>query len=77
MIEGASGLGPCHPYDTNCLENDLLGRKYLGNWSEATAEFVANSKAWGFVKAPAISYDESRHLLLRYAADSLGTVDLI
>jgi hypothetical protein len=29
VIEGAAGLGPCHPYDAQCLEHDLLGTRCL------------------------------------------------
>jgi hypothetical protein len=51
VIEGASGLAPCHPYDAECLKVDLLGTKYGGNWSAATKDFVHFSKAWGFNSA--------------------------
>lgn len=51
IIQGASGLYPCHSYDVNCLKQDLFRAKYYSNWSLATADFVANSKLWGFNSA--------------------------
>ena len=51
VIEGASGLGPCHPWDYLCLQHDLLHTKYHGDWALATADFVKASKAMGFNSA--------------------------
>ena len=75
VIQGASGLGPCHSYDTECLKNDLLGTKYAGNWSAATEDFVRFSKAWGFnsagyeyVPAPGVSWSYLPDLFITNAS---------
>ena len=47
-IPGANGLAPCRANDTLCRQYDLLGTKYGGSWSAATADFVAQTASWGF-----------------------------
>ena len=51
VIEGAAGLGPCHPYDAQCLEHDLLGTRCLAMGREASfmppSSFVCSICSWG------------------------------
>ena len=51
LITGASGLHPCHAFDTACLKADLFAKQYSSNWSAATADFVRRSKSWAFTSA--------------------------
>ena len=60
-IQGAAGLAPCRSFDTLCKQNDLFRIKYGGNWSAATADFVALSTAWNF-NAAGYEFVPSPHL---------------
>jgi hypothetical protein len=51
VITGANGLTPCRSWDEHCKQHNLFHTKYAGNWSAATADFVAQSKSWGFNSA--------------------------
>ena len=80
VIEGAAGLDPCHPYDAQCLEHDLLSTRYHSNWSAATAEFVRNSKEWGFnsagyeyVPAPGVPWPYLPDLFITNASHIFAT----
>jgi hypothetical protein len=68
LIQGAAGLSPCRDFDTQCKRNDLFHTKYHGNWSAATADFVALSTSWNF-NAAGYEFVPSPHLSHPYIPD--------
>ena len=68
IIQGADGLlnhaaSDCRAYDEECLNADVLQKKYGGSWSAATEDFVAfaksahfNAAGYEFAPAPNVSW---------------------